>query len=424
MREGMSDRYRLVALGNEQLVNALQGLVRRERYVLADLLAHLAELDERRLYLDLGYSSLFAYCTEALGFCRSAAGRRVAVVRVCRKFPEVFARVAKGELRLSVLSVLASHLNAANADGLFEQCTGKSFEQVEELLAARFPKPDVRDSIRRLPIPIRRSNPDVGTAQSELRIKAVSGTASTLLPGADASLLGADASLLGADASLLGAGVIGTAAAGLENAGDNEASLKAPQVQMAAGLEAARVQVAPQRLEPLSAGRFGVRFTADVEFRDLLEEVRALASHGQPQGDLLSVMKRGLETYRRELLKQRFAVGRKPRSVRDRAASAEPAKRSRRVPAEVTRAVYERDGAACTFRAQDGKLCGARAFLELDHIAPWAAGGASEVGNLRVRCWAHNQHAARRFFGARWMRAALARGLRKEDRKSARCGAK
>src|SRR5450755_3984365 len=118
---------------------------------MSDLLAHLAELDERRSYLDLGFTSWFAYCTEALGFCKSSAGRRIAVARVCRKYPEAFARVARGDLQLSVLSLLSQYLNAGNVAELFEACSNKSCEQVEELLAARFPKLDVRDAIRRLP---------------------------------------------------------------------------------------------------------------------------------------------------------------------------------------------------------------------------------------------------------------------------------
>jgi len=72
----MSERYRLVALGNDELVAALCTLVRRENDLLSDLLAHLAELDERRLYLGLGFASMFAYCTEGLGLCKSSAHRR------------------------------------------------------------------------------------------------------------------------------------------------------------------------------------------------------------------------------------------------------------------------------------------------------------------------------------------------------------
>src|SRR5476649_1426987 len=161
----MRDRYRLGGLGNEELVAALSVLVQRENDMMSDLLAHLAELDERRLYLDLGFTSLFAYCTEALGFCKSAAGRRITAARVCRKYPEAFARVAKGELQLSVLSVLNQHLSPENATELFEASSNKSYEQVELLLAARFPRPDVRDLIRRLPVKPEgtASTPDIGS---------------------------------------------------------------------------------------------------------------------------------------------------------------------------------------------------------------------------------------------------------------------
>src|SRR6185369_3271244 len=72
----------------------------------------------------------------------------------------------------------------------------------------------------------------------------------------------------------------------------------------------------PGRLEPLSADRYGVHFTADGEFRELLERVRGLAGHRLPSGDLMTLLKRGLEAYERELMKERFALGRKLRRSR------------------------------------------------------------------------------------------------------------
>jgi hypothetical protein len=128
MSEGMRERYRLGGVDDAQLLAALSRLVRREHDLMSDLLAHLAELDERRLHLELGFTSLFAYCTEALGFCKSAAGRRIAVARTCRKFPEAFARVARGELGLSVLSLLGPHLAPENAAELFDACQHRSCE--------------------------------------------------------------------------------------------------------------------------------------------------------------------------------------------------------------------------------------------------------------------------------------------------------
>jgi hypothetical protein len=67
-------------------------------------------------------------------------------------------------------------------------------------------------------------------------------------------------------------------------------------------------------------------------------------------------MKRGLEAYRRELQKQRFGVGRKPRRVKREAVSkSQSPTRSRHVPAAVSREVYLRDDGRCTFaRRMDG----------------------------------------------------------------------
>src|SRR5260221_5983540 len=152
MQEGMRARYRLVGLGNSELLAGLSDLVRRSNESTGDVLAHLAELEERKLHLELGFTSTFAYCVAALGMSEGAAGRRVAGARVCRRFPEAFALVARGELHLSALCELGSYLNPENASELFEACRGKTRRQVEHLLAARFPRPDVRDQIRRLPV--------------------------------------------------------------------------------------------------------------------------------------------------------------------------------------------------------------------------------------------------------------------------------
>jgi hypothetical protein len=232
-----------------------------------------------------------------------------------------------------VVNLLAPHLRAETAGELFEACRGKSCEQVEELLAARFPKPDVRESIRRLP-------------------SRVADSAGTLDIGSESG----------------------------------------------------------RRLEPLSADRFRVHFTADGEFRDLLEEVRALGSYGHPNADLLTVMKEALQARKRELLKKRFGVGRKARvNAAREAAPKDGAKRSRDVPDSVAREVYSRDGGCCTFVSKDGRRCAGRHFLELDHVDPHAAGGAPTARNLRLRCRAHNQQYARSYFGSDYVRVAIAR---------------
>src|SRR6188768_935931 len=148
----MSNQYRLVDVGNSQLLAGLSALVQQSNVLTAQVLLHLVELEERMLHLELGFSSLFAYCVEALGMSEGTAGRRVTAARVCRRFPEAFERVARGELHLCALCALAPHLNPENAAELFEACRGKTRRQIEVLVAVRFPRPDVREQIRRLPV--------------------------------------------------------------------------------------------------------------------------------------------------------------------------------------------------------------------------------------------------------------------------------
>ena len=136
---------RLKSLADGELLARLSNIVRQRNLITAEFLAYLAELDERQLFLDLGYASLFEYCVEKLRLCESTAGRHIAAARVCRNHPEAFALVASGALHASALSLLRKHLTADNCAELFALCARKSARKVEELLAARFPRPDVRD---------------------------------------------------------------------------------------------------------------------------------------------------------------------------------------------------------------------------------------------------------------------------------------
>src|SRR3954462_10583402 len=159
--------YRLKSLADDELLAGLSNIVLRRNQITAEFLAYLAELDERQIFLDRGFASLFEYCVEALGLCESTAGRHIAAARVCRNHPEAFAWVASGALHASALSLLRKHLTSENGGDLFELCKRKSARTVEVLLAARFPKPDVRDLVRRLPAQAGLT-PDVGSATEKV----------------------------------------------------------------------------------------------------------------------------------------------------------------------------------------------------------------------------------------------------------------
>ena len=87
-----------------------------------------------------------------------------------------------------------------------------------------------------------------------------------------------------------------------------------------------------------------------------------------------------------------------------RSFGAVPDSRSRYIPVAVKREVWRRDHGCCSYvDRHSGRRCGSRYRLEIDHIVPFALGGASELFNLRLRCEAHHRlrHAQRHGHPAR-----------------------
>ena len=77
-----------------------------------------------------------------------------------------------------------------------------------------------------------------------------------------------------------------------------------------------------------------------------------------------------------------------------------PLSLSRHIPARIRRAVFKRDGLACTYQDPiSGRSCGSRFALQLDHRIPFAKGGLHSADNLTARCRVHNQWAALQIFG-------------------------
>ena len=137
----------LAALSNHELIARLKSWVRRERHVTLGVLLLLNEVESRKLHLDR-YASLFAYCTDRLGYSRSAAGRRIAAARSLRKFPEIVPMLADGRLNLTTLCILSRVLTPENSGELLARAAGASQDEAEHL-AAEFGKPrPVRDRIR------------------------------------------------------------------------------------------------------------------------------------------------------------------------------------------------------------------------------------------------------------------------------------
>src|SRR5262245_36060752 len=90
--------HTLQAVPDDELLRRLGELVSQSRRVEAELVAHIGEVDERRLFARFAFPSMFAYCTQALHLSEAEAYRRIRVARAARRFPVLFEMLRDGRL--------------------------------------------------------------------------------------------------------------------------------------------------------------------------------------------------------------------------------------------------------------------------------------------------------------------------------------
>jgi len=423
-------------LSNSELLARLRAHLGRGNAWLAGLLAYLGEVDARRLYAEQACTSTWDFCVRKLGMSESEAQRRIAAARVVRAFPLARAYLERGQIHLCAIYELYKHITDDNHEELLREAAGKTTKAVGEMIAARFPKPDVHPSIEPL------------APQPLLPV-------STTLPDAPR-----------------------------DRCSPAPPSPAPPEVR--------------SRVEPLSAMRYRIELTVSRETKDKLERVRDLMRHRNPTGDLERIVDLAVDLLLMKLEKERLGKvsrskaevpavssgmdvskcapgndtttterradvasapgndatsppgkscagaerdGQKggldarealevPRVREEQESSAlaetaapgtpKPARPARsqsdgldmpnplpvttatrrgHVPRRTRREVFARDGEQCTYVDADGNRCPARGFLELDHVKAKALGGNDEAANLRARCSAHNRLHAEQVFG-------------------------
>jgi len=331
----------LATLTDAALLDSLQTLVSKGRAWEVELLRHLDEVERRGLHHARSYSSMFTYCTDALGFEKAAAYNRIAVARLSRRFPRVLAMLEAGQLSLTAARTLGPHLKAETADDVLDAAAGKTVDKVKQLLAERAPKPAVPTSIRKTP-------------QRKDRQPARSST-----PLFD-------------------------------------------QARESSGERPARRKPTP-RPEPLAKDTYKVTFTGSSELVGMLEEVKTLLAQASGKScDEAEAIETAVRELRDRLRKRKYAVGARPKKQKakpkkSKALASRGARRTRRIPNAVRRAVAERDGYRCAYvDPETGRRCCETRFLEFQHVEAFSRGGLHSVENLKLFCRGHNQFAARR----------------------------
>jgi hypothetical protein len=337
-----NDPRSIASLTDEQLLLNVKALAGREREATAQLIASLAELDARRLYLGEGFRSLFTYCTQCLHLSEHAAYGRIEAARAARSWPIVLELLSDGSVTLTTVCLLASHLTADNHRQLLEAAKHKSKREVELHIAVIRPLPTVPSFVRKLPAPkpASASRPMTATPEAQLAPPAAA-------PDSPSTNVGA------------------------------------------------RPSTPPSRpavVTPLAPERYKVQLTISRETHDKLRKVQDLLRHSIPNGDPAAIFDRAIGLLLTDLERKKLAQTNRPRPA------SESKSGSRHVPAGLRREVWKRDGGRCAFVGSSGQ-CTERGCLEFHHVIPFADGGPTTSANLQLRCRAHNAYEAEAYFG-------------------------
>ena len=210
----MKKTEELKSLSDDELLRRLADVLKRSRRVESELVAHIAEVDARRLFAREASPSMFQYCIDALHLSEAETYLRIGVARASRRHPVLLTMLEDGRLHLSGIVELAKHLTEENRDELLARATHKTKDAIKKLVAEIAPKPDVPPVIRQLP---QRKAKSTSQPKNELRPDAVASPTPAPAP---------------------------------------------PEK--------------PPVVEPLSPSRFKVQFTASAELRDKLKRLEAL----------------------------------------------------------------------------------------------------------------------------------------------------
>jgi hypothetical protein len=383
-------------------------LLRHEQGAMADFLVALADFDQHRGWEALGFPSLFAFLHAGLRLSSGATYWRLSAARLLQRLPQVLEPLRDGRLCLSTTAELAKVLTEENLELVLPRYFGLSAREASKVTAELVPREDFPTrTVVTGPAPAPRavSLAVVPTAPTE-RSAAVSSTSESVLTSETRSILPirdaaprVDLEPYTAELSRLHVTVsrslmkkLEDAREGLANAlpgaSDSQVLEAALDLLLEKQARARGLVKKPRRMAPATAPSTTLTATS---------AAAAISSKNPNAAPTPTAFANAAPTSSPD-----SAPETAPETAPD---TTEPLHRRtgprEHIPAEVRRAVWERDGGACTWPLDGGGRCGSIHRLQFDHVVPWARGSLPTVGELRLLCAAHNRLSARQAFGAR-----------------------
>ena len=343
----------LKSLSDSQLLNSLQKLNDKEHEATLQILLYLIEVENRRLYAEEGYSSMFSFCTGYLKYSEGAAHRRIQSARAVKQFPLAYSLLESRYINLCTLSVVSTVLTRENNAELLQAISNKSRREVEALVSTFKPQGTTpRETIK--PVSFRKPAPENAkkTTSGPARKTPLQVTESSTFAG--------------------------------------ESKLNQPKTFEVEQKFKLSFSASKNTMDKLNRVRGFMRFKAAVSLEQTFDAL--------------------LDFYLKHKDPVKKAARRAVRTQHAKRALAKPRLVTRHIPSIIKEQVFAQGAGQCEYVSPAGKRCGETRNLQYDHVRPFAAGGSHDTENLRLLCPAHNRHTAEKIFGKRYQIAGERRG--------------
>ncbi|MBK9294799.1 MAG: HNH endonuclease [Oligoflexia bacterium] len=360
---------KLKTLSKNDLITELKNLVSEERKLLSLVLDYLSEVQSRKLYLEMGYPSLFEFCVKELNYSESSAQRRISAMGLIKDIPEVKTKIESGHLNLTTLAQAAMFIgqekrvnqksyNINQKRELLEKLENKSKRECERELIKISPLATIPQDRERIITEEKIEVRFVITKELKEKLERVKALIShkKANPSYEELLLElAEIALKKLDKSVDKVKSVDSCKKGNKEMGiikDEQVSNSKDRCQNALPL------VEVKNSEAQQVGKESAN-SQNTSVAKTLSNTRHTRS-----------------------------------SMQSNPLTINPIPNSRYIPAYIKRQVWQRDQGRCQYQSTNSaQKCNSTYFIQIDHVTPFSHGGSStDINNLRLLCANHNRY--------------------------------
>jgi hypothetical protein len=350
----------LKAISNLRLLDEAKLAVSTERNATYKVLNYLSEIESRRLHLEEGYSSMFDFCLKFLGYDESQTHRRLSAMRLMREIPQIEPKVISGELSLTALSKAKTTFNkiAKNKAALNVR------DKVEILKTLE------NKSIRECELELIKICPEIVPLKSEVE-----------------RLLTEDLSEL---KIILNKATLSKIARLKNHFSHKNPNMTTAELFTLLVNEKTESNELIKKSGPPKREKSCAELHAPEHVEDLAQPGNTSPAHR---------IKNANTPLPIQDLNQKIN-----QMINQSGVEINLRKVSRYIPINISREVWRKNNSQCSYvNSETKRRCNSTFKLEVDHIKPFAMGGAHSEDNLRLLCKSHNLHHAVKTFGVEKM---------------------